>query len=178
MLISKSIVTKFLENSSEMSKFRPRSIYLTSVFLLTTGFSSIAFQVRSSSPEDLLCYTIKPSGRVQNLDPLCKNVNNPNNRMSDNPKVAIVDKGRRFMRDKQYQEAVSVFTQAVNEYPNFAEAYMGRAYSNHALGAGGDTVIGDFRNAEQAYRNRGQPKWADNISRLIKQYKHEKLGIE
>ncbi|MCY7275512.1 MAG: hypothetical protein LH702_17675 [Phormidesmis sp. CAN_BIN44] len=158
-----------------MNKLPPEFIYLISGFLLVIGVSLLASQGKSS-PQESLCYTTNSSGRVQNLDSLCKPSKNVNN--ADNPKFAILEKGKQLMRNKQYREAVSVFTQEVNEYPNFTEAYMGRAYSNHSLGADGDTVIADFRNAERSYRKRGQPKWADNISRLIKQYKREKLGIE
>ena len=51
-------------------------------------------------------------------------------------------------------------------------------YSHYALGTDGDTVIADFRNAEAAYRQRQQPEFADNISRLIQQYRREKLGLQ
>ena len=82
------------------------------------------------------------------------------------------------MWEKKYQQASAVFTQAVDSYPDYAEAYVGRAYSNSVLDVKGDAVIADFRNAEEAYRRRGQPDRANNIAKLIKQYQREKLGIQ
>jgi Flp pilus assembly protein TadD len=96
----------------------------------------------------------------------------------DPDKIAMVKQGKQLLWDKHYQEAVDVFTAAINRYPNYAEAYMGRAYSNYALGADGDTVIADFRNAEAAYRQRGQPEFADTTARSIQQYRREKLGLQ
>ncbi|MGC1392969.1 MAG: hypothetical protein WA828_01715 [Coleofasciculaceae cyanobacterium] len=123
-------------------------------------------------------------GRQQNLNYLCgsrRNVNTDNNPKVDNEKsrraLPFAQQGRKYMQAEQYQEAISTFTEAVNVYPDYAEAYMGRAYSKVLQGIKGDSVIEDFRNAENAYRRRGQPDMVANISRLIQQYRREKLGI-
>lgn len=81
------------------------------------------------------------------------------------------------MRAGQYQDAIAMFTQAVNKYPDFAEAYMGRAYSKVLQGIKGDSVIEDYRNAENAYRRRGQAEYAKNASEHIQRHRREKLGI-
>jgi hypothetical protein len=164
-----------------MNKLPTKPVYVISGLLLVIGLPLFAFQVKSNPQGNLLCYTINSSGRVENLNSLCKPgkaVNTGNNREPDSAKIAMVKQGRKLLWDKHYQEAVDVFTAAVNRYPNYAEAYMGRAYSNYSLGANGDTVITDLRNAEAAYRQRQQPEYADNISRLIQQYRREKLGLQ
>jgi tetratricopeptide (TPR) repeat protein len=44
--------------------------------------------------------------------------------------------GRRYMQAKQYEDAIAIFTQAIEVYPDYAEAYMGRAYSKISLDFG------------------------------------------
>lgn len=164
--------------------------------MLTVIFCSLASQVKTQAQEDPYCYMVDGSGQQQNLNTLCgtdRNVNTNSNRNANtngntngNPNIdsdksrkalPFAQQGRKYMQAEQYQEAISMFTQAVNLYPDYAEAYMGRAYSKVLQGIKGDSVIEDFRNAENAYGRRRQPDMVDNISRLIQQYRREKLGI-
>lgn len=145
---------------------------------------ALASQIKTQAQEDPYCYMVDGSGRQQNLNSLCgsrRNVNTDNNPKVDHEKIKLlmplVDKGREYMRAGQYQDAISMFTQAVNEYPDFAGAYMGRAYSKHMLRMNLDSVIEDFRNAANAYGRRGEADMVNNVSRLIQRYRREKLGI-
>ena len=159
-----------------MNKSLLKSTHFISGFIGTIIFCSFP-SIKSSAQAEPVCYMIRKEGQLQKLDSICGAHGKVN---IDSTKLRLVApmvrKGREYMRAGQYQEAISTFTQAVNEYPNYAEAYMGRAYTKILQGIKGDSVIKDFQNAENAYRRRGQLDNADNISRLIQQYRREKLG--
>ncbi|KAM3113844.1 hypothetical protein [Phormidesmis sp. 146-33] len=102
----------------------------------------------------------------------------------DLEKFAIFKQGQTLVGEKKYQEAISVFTQAIDAYPDDGDVYVGRAWAKFGLGLAGGTAsdfsnaITDFSNAEEAYRKRGQSSRAENMAKLIKQIQRNKLGIQ
>jgi tetratricopeptide (TPR) repeat protein len=91
-----------------------------------------------------------------------------------NVALPMAKQGRRSMQAGQYEEAIALFTQAIEVYPDYAEAYMGRAYTKHTLGMGESSVLEDFQNAENAYRRRRQTIEADNVADSSQQWQREK----
>jgi hypothetical protein len=106
-----------------MKKLPLKFTYFLASFVLSHGLSLFTFQMRTFSQEELHYYMIESSGHVQNLNSLCK-PNKPrenmylyqyqsNNTNQDSVRIEMVKKGKQLMLEERYQEAITIFTQAV-----------------------------------------------------------------
>jgi tetratricopeptide (TPR) repeat protein len=162
-----------------MSHLSQKSAYLLPVFFLALVGSWFASQVQLSAQTESGCSILNRSRLTEQSILSCQNSQVIKNVDEEKLNLALpmALQGRRYMQAKQYEEAIAIFTQAIDVYPDYAEAYMGRAYSKISLDMQESSVLEDFQNAENAYRRRGQPNEADNIADLIQQWQREKRGM-
>lgn len=127
-------------------------------------FSSIAilsatlFQSVAKAQEYPGCFTINSSGKVSNLNPLCRR-NQEQIRIIMNAQQ-FYQQGRDKGRSGLYKEAFADFNQAINHEPDCVKVYILRAHARNLME---DKVgaIADFQRAMNIYRSRGQLTIAD-----------------
>jgi len=78
------------------------------------------------------------------------------------------DRGRRGL----YKEAVEDFTQAININPDFAEAYIARAYAR-TLTRDNQGLIEDFQKAIDIYIARGDSEKANMVLKTLQDFKRQ-----
>jgi tetratricopeptide (TPR) repeat protein len=149
-----------------------KQIYL--IFTLSYVFISSMplFQNVATAQEYPGCFMIDSSGERSSLNSLC-------NRNQQQQKLRNVmnarelyqqgrDRGRRGL----YKEAVEDFTQAININPDFAEAYIARAYAR-TLTRDNQGLIEDFQKAIDIYIARGDSEKANMVLKTLQDFKRQ-----
>lgn len=78
------------------------------------------------------------------------------------------NQGRRGL----YKESVEDFTQAIKINPDFAEAYIARAYAR-TLTRDNQGLIEDFQKAVDIYRARGESEKANMVLKTLQDFKRQ-----